>query len=229
MGSMMALVYFLLRKKQSEVPYRICSVAVSMGNFGFLGLPLIQALLPEYPQGVAFASAFFFSMNLLIWTVTAFIMTRDRKYIRLRKIFLNPNTIAMTVALILMFSDIHITGQLGDMIALLGRMTTPVCMLILGMRLALIPFKPMFTSPVQYLAVGLRLVAFPLVTLAVVRLLPLEREYAQFIYILSCVPVGTLVLSMAELIGECQDVAANVVLLSTLLSVISIPVMLLLV
>ena len=49
------------------------------------------------------------------------------------------------------------------------------------------------------------------------------------LYIVCCVPTGNMVLSFAELLGEGQDTAANVVLLSTLLSMFTIPLMLLLI
>ena len=229
MGSMLGIVYFFLRKRQQAVPYRICTVATAMGNCGFMGLPLLQALMPEYPQAVAFASAFFQAMTLMMWTVVSFIITRDKRYISLKKVLLNPNTIAMGISLVLFFGGIHFDGQVADLISLLSRMATPLCMLILGMRLAMIPIRPMFTSRLQYLAIALKLIAFPLLALAVCALLPVEKEFRQVIYILCCVPVGNLVLSFSEMLGEGQDVAANVVLLSTMLSMATIPAMLLII
>ena len=77
--------------------------------------------------------------------------------------------------------------------------------------------------------IALKLIVFPLVTLAILSLLPLERNYIRGVYVMSCVPVGNLVLSFSEMLGEGQDVAANVVLLSTILSMLTIPVMLMLI
>ena len=229
MGGMLGAVYFLFRRKQNEVPYRICTAASALGNCGFMGIPLLEALLPDYPQSVAFASMFFMSMNILMWTAASFIISQDRKYISVKKIFLNPSTIAMAVSLVFFFSGIHFTGQVGEAISLLSKMCTPLCMLILGMRLATMPVRPIFTSDLQYAAIGLKLFVFPLIALAVCSLLPVERDFVRSIYILCCVPVGSLVLSFAELLGEGQDTAANVVLLSTLLSIVTMPLMLLLV
>lgn len=229
MGGMLGIVYFALRKKQHLVPYRICTAASALGNCGFMGIPLLEALLPEYPQAVAFASMFFMAMNILMWTVTSFIITRDKKYISVKKVFLNPSSIAMGAALILFFTRTRLPGQLGDMTTLLSKMTTPLCMLILGMRLAVVPFKPIFTSRLQYMAVALKLFAFPLLALGICSLLPVERNFAVALYIICCAPTGNLVLSFAEILGEGQDTAANVVLLSTLLSMFTIPLMLLIV
>ena len=229
MGGVMAILYFITAKKQTEVPWRICITAAVMGNCGFMGIPLLEALLPEYPQSVGFASMFFVAYNVLMWTMVSFIITRDKKYISLKKIFLNPSVIAMGIALVMFFAKIKLTGQVADVVTLLSKMCTPLCMLILGMRLALVPIKPMFTSGIQYAAIVLKLLVFPLLALAVCSILPLEREYAVGIYILGCAPVGNMVLSFAELLGEGQDTAANVVLLSTLLSMVTIPLMLILI
>lgn len=229
MGGTLGIVYFVLRKRQEEVPYRICVTAASLGNVGFIGLPLLQALMPEYPQMQAFASMFFLALNVLMWTLGSWITSRDKRYMSVKKVFLNPASIAVAVGLVLFFGRVRLTGQVGGMVELMGRMATPMCMLILGMRLATVPLKAIFTNPVQYVAVGLKLIVFPLVTLALCSLLPVERDFVRGVFVLSCVPVGNLVLSFAEMLGEGQDVAANVVLLSTMLSMITIPLMLMII
>ena len=227
MGGMLGGVYFIFRRKQQEVPYRLCTIATAMGNCGFMGIPLLEALLPDYPQAVAFAAMFFMAYNILMWTMVSFMITRDRHYISIKKIFLNPSVIAALIALAMFFARINLTGQVMDTVSILSKMCTPLCMFILGMRLALVPLKPIFNDRLQYLAVGLKLIAFPLLAMAVCSLLPLDANYVRFIYILCCVPCGTLVLTFAELLGEGQKTACNVVLLSTLLSIITMPVMLL--
>ena len=229
MGGTLGVVYFVLRKRQQDVRYRICTVAAAMGNCGFMGIPLLEALLPDYPQAVGFASMFFMAMNILMWTLVSFIITRDRRYISLKKVFVNPSVIAMGVALVLFFGRIRLTGKISELVITLNKMSTVVCMLILGMRLALVPIKPMFTSGIQYVAIALKLFVFPLAALAICSLLPVEREFAMGIYIICCAPTGNMVLSFAELLGEGQDTAANVVLLSTLLSMLTIPLMLMLI
>ncbi len=229
MGGMLAIAYFVTRKYQKDTRVRICTAATTFGNNGFMGIPLLEALLPDYPQAVAFASAIFIAMSVMMWTVGSAIITHDRKYIRIKKVFLNPTSIAFAFALILFFARIKITGQLSDFVSILSKMSTVVCMLILGMRLGSVPLKPMFTSWQQYVAIGVKMIVFPLITLGVCSLIPMEADHRTAMYIISCVPVANVVLSFAEILGEGQDTAANVVLLSTILSIITIPVMLLLI
>lgn len=225
MGLMLAGVYLALLRRQEQIAYRICTIATACGNVGFIGIPLLEALLPGYPQAVAYSAMFSLTMNILMWTAGSAIITRDRRYMSARKIFLNPMSIAMAVSLILFFGRIHLAGQPADMVTLLGQMATPVCMLIMGMRLALVPVRPIFTRPLQYLAVALKMVVLPLIALAVCSLLPVEKDFTRSVFILCCVPAANVVLSFAELLGEGQDVAVNVVLLSTLLSLGIIPLM----
>lgn len=227
MGGSLAASYLVTRKNQEDPRVRICTTATAFGNTGFMGIPLLEALLPDYPEAVAFASAFFIAMNLMMWTLGSAIITRDRKYIRLKKVVLNPTMITFLLALVFFFGRIKFTGSLSTFITMLSKMSTVLCMLILGMRLAVIPLKPMLTSARQYIAVGVKLVVFPLITLAICTLLRVPDDYRMALYIISCAPVGNVVLSFSEILGSGQDTAANVVLLSTLLSVITIPLMLL--
>lgn len=229
MGAMLALSYLATRKQQQDVRVRICTTATTFGNCGFMGIPLLEALLPEYPEAVAFASAFFIAMNVMMWTLGSAIITHDRRYIKVRKAILNPTSISMIVSLILFFGRIELTGKAIEIVTLLSKMSTIVCMLILGMRLAAVPLKPIFTSRAQYLAVAMKLIVFPLLALAVCSLLPMERNHVVALYVICAAPVGNVVLSFSEILGEGQDTAANVVLLSTLLSVVTIPFMLLLI
>ncbi|MBQ6374718.1 MAG: AEC family transporter [Clostridia bacterium] len=229
MAGGMGALYLVLRRKQAEVPYRICVCGAAMGNVGFMGLPLLRALLPDYPQMLTFTSMFILTLNVLMWSMSSWIMTRDKRYISLRKALVNPAAISVMLGLILFLARFRLPDRLLDMVSLMSRMCTPISMLVLGMRLASAPIKPIFTNRLQYATVALKLVVLPLIMLALCRLFPLERDFIRGVFILSCVPAGNTVLSFSELLGEGQDVAANVVLLSTMLSMLTIPAMLLLI
>lgn len=229
MGGMLLLVYALMRRKLQDAACWVCVCSASLGNMGFMGIPLLQALMPDYPQMQVYASFFFLSLNIIMYSLGSWVMTGDRRYMSVKKALVNPAGIAVALGLGLMFSGIRLTGQPGDMVSLVGRMATPVCMLILGMRLALTDIRSLLTNRLQYLAVALKLIVFPLLALAILRCLPVEADYIRGVYLLCCVPVGNLVLSFAEMLGEGQQASANVVLLSTLLSMLTIPAMLMLV
>lgn len=229
-------VFFLIfRKKMENVRYRIATIATTLSNCSFLGVPLLEALFPEWQNAAVYSMIYFLSMNLLGWTLFSAIITRDKKYVSVKKIVFNPATLSILVALPFFFMGFKLDGTNGEFLAqfnsaiyILGKMTTPLCMLVLGMRLATLPIKPLFTSPLQYLAVGINQIVFPLLMLGVLTLLPVATELKWCMYIMCACPVAAVVQNYAEILGEGQDIAANTVLLGTLTSIATLPLLALL-
>ena len=102
-------------------------------------------------------------------------------------------------------------------------------MLIMGMRLACAPLKDVFTNPRQYLIALIKQVALPLIVMLILLPIPIEYNFKLTVYILFLCPVASVILTFAEMLGQGQKTAANMVLLSTSLSAITIPVMCLLI
>lgn len=227
--------YLIFRKKMENVRYRIATIATTLSNCSFIGVPMLEAIFPEWQNAAVYSMMYFFSMNLLGWTLISAIITRDKKYVSVKKIIFNPATLSILVALPFFFTGFKLDGsngeflaQLNSVIFILGKMTTPLCMLVLGMRLATLPIKPLFTSPLQYLAVGINQIVFPLFMLGVLSLLPVAAELKWCMYIMCACPVAAVVQNYAEILGEGQDIAANTVLLGALASVATLPVLALL-
>lgn len=224
--SVLLLVFYLLfRKKFSQIKYRICTLATTLGNCTFMGVPLLEALFPDKPEAVVFSLSYFLSMSVLCWTAGSYMITLDRKYISIKKLILNPAVLSMIAAAPIFVSGFHFPAQIEDMITLLGRMTTPLCMLVMGMRLATVKLKPIFTDRLQYSAIFMKQIIMPVLCFLLVAGLPIEPLMKQTMFILAATPVASVVLNFAEMLGEGQETAANVVLLGTLLSVVTIPVM----
>lgn len=222
----MGTFYLLFRKKQQDVRYRIYTVASTFGNCAFFGVPILEALLPG-TNAVVFSNMYFVSMSLLGWTVASAIITHDRKYISVKKIVFNPAVIIMAVALPLFMLNIKLPGQLYGAVSIVGKMTTPLCMIIMGIRLGSMNFKKIFAGKLQYLIILVKQMIFPLLALGVACLLPWEGYIRQAMFIMACCPVASVVLNFAELLGEGQEDAANMLLLGTMLCIVTMPVMLL--
>lgn len=226
---LIGLYYLIFRKKYKDVKYRIVTIAGAFGNCAFMGVPLLEHLLPDYPQAVVFSAVYSISMNLIGWTVASAIIANDRKYIEIRNFILNPAVIALCVALPLFFTGTYIGNTLiGEAIFLLGRMTTPMCMLIMGMRLASVSLKPVVTRKLNYLVLFLKQVAMPIFGILVILFLPLDTNMKLTFYIICCCPIASVVLNFSEMLGHGQEMAANLVLLGTFSSIVTIPVMMLL-
>ncbi len=221
--------FVILRKKTADVKYRIYTLALCFANCAFMGVPILEALLPDYPQAVAFSAMFSLAMNILGWTLGSAIITNDRKYMSVKKIVLNPAVLALVVAVPLFLTGWSLPSVIENMVTLLGRMTTPLCMIIMGMRLATVPIRSVFGRPAQYLIIALKQFVLPLIALLILLPIPVEQNLKISVYIMIACPVASVVLNFAEMLGEGQEHAANLVLLGTGLSALTIPLMVLLV
>lgn len=220
--------YLLWKKKFNDVKYRIGSVATVLTNCSFFGVPILQALFPDNQNVAVYSMMYFLSMSLIGWTLASFIISGDRKYISIKKILINPATLSIAVALPLFLTSTKLPAEIADMATVLGKMTTPMCMLVMGMRLATMKIKPIFTDGMQYLTVFINQVIFPLTAFAIVWFMPVDLELKQCLYVMCCCPVASVVLNYAEILGQGQERAANTLLLGTILSIVTLPVLVLL-
>lgn len=223
------ILYFIFKKKYDDAKYRMLTVGSVCGNNGFFGLPIIRAVLSDYPIAQTYSSIFVFTMNAIVFTVGSFCITREKKYISFKQAFLNPTSVALIVSIILFSFGFSFDFQkdIGSAVSLLGKMTTPVCMIVLGMRLACIKFRDLFNKPIVYLTAALKLIFFPLLAYLCVYFLPVDNVFKASMLILSSVPTAAVVLNLAEMYDANQEIAANIVMITTLFSIITIPIVLL--
>ncbi len=227
-GLVIVICYFIFRKKgKNNVMYRVGTVACAMGNCGFLGVPLLEAMLPNHPEAVLLSIGFLVAMNIISWTLVPALITGDKKNINFKKAIFNPTTLGLAIGIPLIVFNIVIPVKIFDAVTLVGRFSAPLCMLILGMRMATVKIKNLFISPYQYLVVFIKQLIMPLFGLLLVWFLPLDLFVKQSMYILCATPIATMVLAFSEMIGEGQEESANMILLGTILSILTLPLLML--
>ena len=223
----LAVLFLILGKRRQEFSNRIMSLAMVMGNVGFFGLPIVQAVFPDAPEAAAYSCIICASMNILAWTVVVFFLTGDRKYISLKAAVVNPTvlSVALGMALYALRAREWMPELLQGGIRTVGSISTPLCMFILGIRLSTMGVKELFTQRTVWLAVVGKLIIFPLFSYALVLPIPFSPVFKASILILCATPCASIILNLAEIHHTGEGLAANCALLSTLLSVITIPLL----
>ncbi len=221
------ILYGLFRKKFDDVKYRMLTVSFGLGNAGFFGIPIIKALLPGHPEVACFACVYIVGMNMLTFTIGAYCLTGDKKRMAFRRAFLNPSFISLVIALVLYALNVKsiMPDMLNDAIVLLNKITTPLCMIILGIRLASVSFKKLFTRGFVYVTCACKLIIFPFICLLLVWFLPVDNIFKAAMFILGGTPCASVMLNIAEMYQGETELAANCVLLSTLLCIFTIPIL----
>lgn len=221
------IIYTIFHKKYDDVKYRMLTVSFGLGNSGFFGIPIIKALLPGHPEVACFACVYIVGMNMITFTVGAYCLTGDRKRMAFKRAFLNPSFISFIVALVIFAVDFQsfAPDKLLDAISLMGKMTTPLCMIILGIRLASVSFKKLFTRAYVYVICACKLLIFPFFSLLIMYFLPVSDLFKSAMFILCGTPCASVMLNIAEMYHGETELAANCVLLSTLLCAFTIPLL----
>ena len=196
------VVFARVFKNKEDAKYRIYTLATVFPNCAFMGVPILQAVLPDYPEALAYSVMFSMALNISAWTVGSYVITGDRKYIGVKKMLLNPQVFALLVAIPLFALGVKLPTQIDGMVTLLGKMTTPLCMLIMGMRLATTPIKGIFLKPMQYLIIGIKQLLLPLLVFLVLLPLPFDQNMKNSIYIIFACPVASVILSFAECLAR---------------------------
>ncbi len=217
--------HFLLRKKFADVRWRIFTLSLVSGNVGFFGIPLLEWLFPDYTGILLFAEVMSLSLNLVGWTYGLYIITLDKKFIKPGSILTIPNFWSTLIIYPLFIFGVSLPEAISDVLVQTGRMSTPLCMIILGMRLAQVPIREMITDWRALAASVLKMTVFPLAVLAVSFVLPVDMYVKAALLTLACCPCASIVLNFAEIMGTGQKSAADTLLISTLISVAIMPVM----
>lgn len=223
-GVFMLILFGVFRRKK-DVKYRIFAIASVMGNVGFFGLPIVKVLLPDHPEVMSYSAAYAVSMNILLFTVGVFCLTGKRESMSLRAAVVNPTVIGFSLGVLLYVFGAGrvLPSLLTDCVGLLGDMTTPLCMIILGIRLATVPMKRLFSRPFVYGITASKLILYPLFVFLVTVLLPLPYSFRASLVVLSATPCAAVIQSISEIYKSETEMSANCVMLSTLLCFLTIP------
>lgn len=220
--AVMSAVWFFVRKSPNKKK-RIAAIASALGNCGFFGIPLLRAMLPENPEATIYSAVFSIAMNTIAFTFGSLIISGDKKHIKIKKIFLNPATIGLFISLPLFIFGIKLPNILQTALNACVDLSTPLCMFVLGMRLSTVKFSRIFMNTSAYLAIFVKQLIMPFAALSITLILPLDPIMETAFVIISACPVASVVLNLSEILGEGQEYAADCVLLSTILSIITIP------
>ncbi len=196
-------------------------------NSGFLGLPLVSYVLGE--GAVVYVVALVFLIGFLQWTHGVYVITKDKSTISVKKILTNPSLIGLVLGLVIYFIPFElpalVSGAINDMAAL----NAPLAMVILGAYLAQTNFREFFTDIECYKVSLVRLVIAPLITLALFSVLPKSLNTIRLAVLITVsTPVGSNAPIFGQLFGKDYVSATKYVSQSTILCVITMPLIILL-
>lgn len=200
--------------------------AAAFSNAGFMGIPLVRACFGD--DAVFFLVGFVALLNLLQWTYGASVLSHGKTKMGIKQILLNPLSIGLIAGVLLFVTGLgtKLPSIIQDTVKSISALNGPLAMLVLGVYLGQTNPKKMLINRKLYILSAVRLVLIPVATLLVLWFLPVDTTIALTILAAACAPAGSNVAVYAQIYGEDYPYACQAVALSTLLSVISMPLIL---
>ena len=223
----LALIGFILAMVISYLVFgkrrRLENFAASFCNAGFIGIPLAQAIIGE--EGVFYIAASVALLNLFQWTYGVYIMADRKDAISAKTIAKNPVVIAIVIGVVLFVSRIPVPGIVTSTLGYIAGMNIPIAMILMGTYLAKLPLKKLLDKR-AYGCVLFRLVIIPAVILLVFWALPVANvDIALAAFLAAATPVGANICVFAQQYDCDYEFSVVTVCLSTLLSVITVPLL----
>lgn len=208
---------------RQSAPRRAALTNLSMvSNCGFMGYPVVTAALGQ--DALIYAVIYVAAFQLMCWTLGAYYFG-GRQAMKPRELLKNPSLWAVVLGLVLFLTGWRLPGFLNDGLSMMGATTTPLAMFVIGARLMGLRKEHLTDRPLL-LACLLRLILYPLMALLLL-LTPLPRMVVSVLYLCTAMPCAALTAMMSELYHCDKELASRGVALSTALSMVTVPLMLL--
>ena len=216
------LLTFLFNSDSGKPRTPICRLACIFSNAGYMGYPLIQSLYGT--EGLMYASAYVTMFNILLWTVGVRIMTRQRTGEDTMRILKNPVIYAVALGLAVYFLRIPVPQILRAPLGYISEMNTPISMMITGMLLAESNVLGLLRDTLLWRTAAVRLLIIPTVCVAAFFALGLHDMAVNVTLLQEACPCAAITSVFAVRFRHDEGFAGGLVVLSTLLSIITLPI-----
>ncbi len=218
-GVALIVSYCFFRRDPPE-RQKVLRFSTIYSNAGFMGLPLIQGILGD--KGVIYGSFFIVVFNLICWTHGYRMMSGGK--LNLKAALLNPGIIGLVIGLPVYFFKISLPAVVKEPIGFLSGLNTPLAMLVIGSYVARVDFKSFVSDLSVYKMAFLRLILCPALYFLLLLLIRPEPDLFISSVIQASAPVAANTVLFAVEYGQDSRLASKAVALSTVLSIITIPI-----
>ena len=208
------------QKKKSILQY--CTL---VNNSGFLGMPMVSAVYGS--EGLFAASIFIIPNRIFMWTAGLAMFTTADFRTKCKNILLNPCIVTVFLGIARRITGFPVPEFLDTAIANTDAVTTPLSMMVIGTMLIGVPWKKLLEPSIFRLAF-VRLIALPLVALYILNLIDAQPLLAGVSLILTGMPAGSTSALLAAKYGADEDYASRCIVTTTIMSLATIPALMLL-
>lgn len=211
--------------KGTDGVYRFMTV---FGNNAFMGIPVVEAVFGN----VFYAALFNLPNNILIYSYGGYLLSKHSAAASGKKCtsfnwknVCNPGVIAAVTALVMFLAGLRFPEPVTDTLNTVGAITTPLSMLVIGSSLANLSLRDTFANVRIYAFSAYKLILLPVIIWLIGRIFIDNFTVLGVLVIISAMPCAAVTVMLCNEYGNDSELAARYVFVSTVLSVITIPVL----
>jgi len=215
-------------KDKEKSKQNVLRFATVFSNCGFMAIPLQSAILGD--DGVFYGAVYVAVFNIACWTYGLITMSGGKKNLSIRKIFINPGVVGVTIGMIIFVFSINLPDIIYMPLSYVAALNTPLPMIIIGFMLYEIisagktEIKEMLMEKKVYIAIFIRLIVMPLIMFGLMLMLKVDRLILLSNIICVSAPVAATTSMFAEKFGGDKKLSVASVGISTIISLITMPV-----
>lgn len=200
--------------------------ALIFNNATFLGYPIVASTFG--PSGILAYCGFIISFNIALFSYGIWLFEQKISVKLLAKIIFNPNIIAVILGMIFFLVDITLPNFITDAVGYIGGATTPLSIICIGFMLSQAKLKKVLTKWKLMLTAIIQLTFGPLITWGLLTLLQFPIEVIQVCTLIQALPTATSLGLFAVKYGGNETESSELVTISTIFSMVTLPLMVLL-
>lgn len=201
------------------------SVMLIFSNLGFMGIPLIEALYGK--TAIFYVGMYTLVFNILFYTYGFYLFEKERTAGKVHfqwKKLINPGVFACLVSMIIFSLQLEVPGTAVDFLDYLGGAAVPLSMMMTGVSLAKIPLREVFTEWKMYQFTFVKMLVIPVIAALIIRNFSVEPMLAGIMILMYGMPNGSMPVMLAVDYGMDSSLCSRGIVLTTLLSLITLPI-----
>ena len=217
----------LIYLKNKEANRSLEKFACIYSNAAFIGIPLIQGIFGSV--GVFYLTAYLTIFNLLSWTHGIMVMSGQFSFSFFIKALRTPAIIAIALGFMTFIFQIEIPDFITEPIGMLAAINAPLAMMVAGVAMSKADIKKIITNIKIYKVCFIRLILIPLLVIGIFSFFNIPTVIAGTIIIVTACPVGISIVLFAYQYKKDDTYATELMISSTILSMLTIPLLLFLI
>lgn len=197
-------------------------------NTGYVGFPILNSIYGA--EGVIYGSIFNMFFVIFVWTYGLILFKgnfeKKKLNTEIKKALLNPSIIAVFIGIIIMIFDIKLPSAISSSMKSIGNITGPLSMIIIGVILSNVKIRKHLKDWTIYYGITTKLVIIPIVTYFISLLVGDTSKAINTVIIMTAMPASAMTSIFAENFDKEKEFAAVLVSVTTLLSLITVPILL---